>query len=108
VIVNSSKGSDTVISACRNLNLGTAQTASSNQIEWDANNYRKNAGSTDVSSQISGAGVTNNVNVTEGQNSAIVDEGHPHTDCSAFMSSKTTTTRDHHQRHIADVIGLGR
>lgn len=129
VISNSGVGGNTVIAAGRDLNLGTVTESSSNTIRWDANNYRSDSRSMEVGSSIQAAGniqlsagndlsaraaqvsssqgtlsasAGNSINITAGQSSQSLDEGHQHTS-KGFLSKKTTTTRDTMDR--VDAVG---
>lgn len=129
VISNAGAGGSTVIAAGRDLNLGTVTEASSNAIAWSANNFRKDSQSQEVGSNILTAGnlqlsagndlnaraaqltssqgaltvsAANNVNITAGQSSQAVDEGHQ-SKSKGFLSSKTITTRETLDR--TDAVG---
>ncbi|WP_370678465.1 hemagglutinin repeat-containing protein [Comamonas sp. GB3 AK4-5] len=61
-IINGSLASDapsggtTILSAERDANFTTVQTAQSQSLVWDAGNYQKRAGSTEIGTQVQGAG----------------------------------------------------
>jgi filamentous hemagglutinin len=117
VISNAGTG-DTKISAGNNLNLNTVTTASSQSLNWDANNHLRQSQSQDVGSQIGAAGslsltagndlnakaasvsagqalsvnAGNNVNITAGQASETFDEARKSKD-KGVLSSTTTITQ---------------
>jgi len=110
----------TVLSGGNNLNLSTVRESYRQNIVWDANNYHKEAGSTDIGATIQTQGdlrlsagndlnlkvasVTSdqgallatagkNVNLTTGEANVFYDDASQSTE-SGFFSSKTITTRD--------------
>ena len=129
VISNSGQGGNTEIAARRDLNLGTVTEASNNAIRWDANNFRNDSQSAEVGSQIQATGniqlsagndlsaraaqvsstqgaltasAGNSINITAGESSQSVDEGHQRTS-KGFLSKKTVTTRETMER--TDAVG---
>lgn len=56
VIGNAGNDGQTMVSAGRDIKLGTLTTASSNNLSWDPKNYRKDSSSSEVGSQIQGSG----------------------------------------------------
>lgn len=131
-IGNAGKDAVTVLQASNNLNLGTVTTASSNSLNWGANNYRKDSSTTEVGSQVQASGAIllkagadintrvadvqagsslnavagHNINVVAGVNAANVDEGHQRTEKS-FLHSEIITTRDTLDRSSALGSNLG-
>jgi filamentous hemagglutinin len=119
VIGNAGKDGQTMVSARRDIKLGTLTTASSNNLSWDPKNYRKDSSSSEVGSQIQGSGsivlqagndliaraaevqagagmavkAGHDIVLSAGANQATVDEGHQQTS-KGFLSSKIITTRD--------------
>ncbi len=109
---------DSQLSAGNNLNLGTVTTASSQSLNWDANNHLRQSSSQDVGSQIKAGGnltlkadqdinakaaqvsagqalkatAGNSVNITAGQASETFDEARKSTN-KGFLSSTTTNTQ---------------
>ncbi|MCL6484522.1 MAG: hemagglutinin repeat-containing protein [Janthinobacterium lividum] len=119
VIGNAGKDGQSIVTAGRDINLGTLTTASSNNLSWDAKNYRKDSSSSEIGSQIQGSGsivlqagndllaraadvqagaglaVTagHDIVLSAGANQVTVDEGHEQTS-RGFLNKKTITTRD--------------
>ncbi|PUE10857.1 hypothetical protein B9Z51_00440 [Limnohabitans sp. T6-5] len=109
---------DSQLSAGNNLNLGTVTTASSQSLNWDANNHLRQSSSQDVGSQIKAGGnlilkadqdlnakaaqvsagqalkatAGNSVNITAAQASETFDEARKSTS-KGFLSSTTTNTQ---------------
>ncbi|WP_425251656.1 hemagglutinin repeat-containing protein [Janthinobacterium sp. NFX145] len=119
VIGNAGKDGQTMVSAGRDIKLGTLTTASRSDLSWDPKNYRKDSSSSEVGSQIQGSGsialragndliaraaevqagaglavkAGHDIVLSAGANQATVDEGHQHAS-KGFLNSKTITTRD--------------
>jgi len=120
-IANSGEGGSTTLAAGNNVNLGTVTEKSTQSLRWDANNYRKEAMSSEVGSTIAAAGdvrvmagndinarglnatsdkgainlaAANNVNLGTAESRQQVDEGHQTSGSSGWLSKKTVTTRD--------------
>jgi filamentous hemagglutinin len=131
-IGNAGKDGATTVTAGHSLNLTTVGTASSNSINWDAKNYRKDSTTTEVGSQIQASGAIllkagvdinaraadvqagtsltaaagNDINLVSGVSTFKVDEGHQTTK-KGFLSRKTITTRDTLDRSSALGTSLG-
>ena len=120
-IANSGEGGSTTLAAGNNVNLDTVTEKSTQSLRWDANNYRKEAMSSEVGSTIAAAGdvrvmagndinarglnatsdkgainlaAANNVNLGTAESRQQVDEGHQTSGSSGWLSKKTVTTRD--------------
>jgi filamentous hemagglutinin family protein len=118
IIGNSALDGSTTILASNNLNLGTVTTASSDNINWDARNYRRASNTAEVGSQISSTGTTtlsagnnltaraanvqsagdmratagNNINISAGQATAQLSTG-AYAESSGLLSSSSTEVR---------------
>jgi len=120
-IANSGEAGSTTLAAGNNVNLDTVTEKSTQSLRWDANNYRKEAMSSEVGSTIAAAGdvrvmagndinarglnatsdkgainlaAANNVNLGTAESRQQVDEGHQTSGSSGWLSKKTVTTRD--------------
>nr|WP_245202133.1 hemagglutinin repeat-containing protein [Herbaspirillum sp. 1130] len=120
-IANSGEGGSTTLAAGNNVNVDTVTEKSTQSLRWDANNYRKEAMSSEVGSTIAAAGdvrvmagndinarglnatsdkgainlaAANNVNLGTAESRQQVDEGHQTSGSSGWLSKKTVTTRD--------------
>ncbi|QBP74353.1 filamentous hemagglutinin N-terminal domain-containing protein [Herbaspirillum huttiense] len=120
-IANSGEGGSTTLAAGNNVNLDTVTEKSTQSLRWDANNYRKEAMSSEVGSTIAAAGdvrvmagndinarglnatsdkgainlaAASNVNLGTAESRQQVDEGHQTSGSSGWLSKKTVTTRD--------------
>ncbi|SHH62989.1 hemagglutinin repeat-containing protein [Massilia sp. CF038] len=116
-ISNAAKDGDTVLDAGRNIELGTVLNASANNLNWDAKNYQKDGSTSEVGSQINGAGnialkagtdislraanvqaggalaaqAGGDINVVAGVATASLAYASQHTD-TGFLKKKTVTT----------------
>jgi len=119
-IANSGVGGSTTLAAGNNVNLDTVAEKSTQSLTWDANNYRKEALSSEVGSSINASGdvrvmagndinarglnatsdkgaislaAVNNVNISTASSTQQIDEGHQTSGSSGMFSKKTVTTR---------------
>ncbi|WP_422490419.1 filamentous hemagglutinin N-terminal domain-containing protein, partial [Endozoicomonas sp. ALE010] len=118
---NESDNGDTRLTANNDITLGTVTESSDMSIVWDSDNWRKDAHSREIGSQVN---VTNDIEITagrdfaataanitsssgnasiatgndltfkEGRATVFVDEAHKHTGSNGMFSKTTVTTRD--------------
>ncbi|WGG52841.1 hemagglutinin repeat-containing protein [Rugamonas sp. DEMB1] len=131
-IGNAGQEGATVLSAGRDIGLGTVTTASANNLNWDANNFRHDSVSNEVGSQIQATGgialkaggdinlraadlqaggalsaqAGNNLNITAGVATLKIDEARQHMD-TGFLNKSLVTTRDTRDSSSAVGSSLG-